>query len=172
MSIVTKQDKILRYCCSQENLQPTDVLMNFGVWLMETDATCGDKEGEECTNIPALCKYLKGDHLFTAWWVSSSPMVDGQKVADSIPPGHHLDLPTRCQLDEKNVLNRTAVLHALEPDAELQHKLFWNRAHMHAEVNHGFNRQFLGRLAKPERATTTSQQRWRHTHLWKQMFGS
>ena len=69
------------------------------------------------------------------------------------------------------VLHRTHAIETLEPEAALQYKLFWNAFHMHAEANHEFNRQLVARLGEPLKPPSTSQQRWRHTHLWKQMLG-
>ena len=156
----------------QENLGATDVLMNFGVWLKDTNSTCGDNAGDWCTSIPSLCTYLNADHPFKVWWITTAPTSIADTVADRLPP--HLDVPKRCHLDPENVLNRTEALYTLEPDATRRYENYWHWAHLHAAANHAFNRQFLARLAQPQPPQTgrTKQQRWRHTHLWKQMFGS
>lgn len=154
-------------CGVQENLEATDVLMNFGVWLKDTDSTCGENDGDWCTNIPTLCKYLEADHPFKVWWITSAPTSVNDIVADRLE--HHLDIPTRCQLDPVTVLNRTAALYTLEPNAELRFEHYWHWTHLHVEANHAFNIQFLGRLAQPQQARWSAHQRRRHNRVWKQM---
>lgn len=129
--------------------------MNFGVWTHTSHPLCGADEGnttEWCPHVDWMCDYLKKDHDFELFWATSTPETMNKVVSETIPLGHHLDLVTQCQLPESQVLNRSEVIYTLEPRPKWQHTLFWNKNHMHAEANHGFNRQLVMRLAELDEA--------------------
>ena len=155
----------------QKILQPTDLLLNFGVWMSSSDASCGDIEGDACTNIPEFCDFLLSEHPFRLWWQTTTPsLFDDDKVFQTIPPGHHLELVSRCKIPDANVLDRSAVLETLEPDEALRCKLYWGGAHMHADANHEFNRLFISRLPEPVQDEGEAEEKQLRKSLLQQMF--
>jgi hypothetical protein len=89
---------------SAENFTPTDVFVNFGVWFVlpqPRNTTCGDVVDEEslCPYMPALCEYLKAEHDFNLYWITTSPSRDTDESTElnySIGPGHNLNPISRC----------------------------------------------------------------------------
>lgn len=153
----------------QEALRPTDVVLNFGAWLQNSDPSCGTTENDGvCPHMPWLCDFLKREHTFRTWWLTATPRVEnGTVILDGIPATHHLNVPARCQLRPFQVLDRKAVINILQPDPQRQHELWWDAVHMHADANHGFNRQFLSRMPEAD-AKAPEEQHQRS--IWKQMF--
>lgn len=154
----------------QETMEPTDVIVNFGAWLRNTNSTCGASEGDTlCPHIPWLCNYLKGEHSFRTWWLTATPRVDDNMVVDQIPPSHHLNIPARCQLRPSQVLDRKVVIDILQPDPLRQNELWWDVVHLHADANHGFNRQLVSRMTE---AVAKSPREMHQRGLWKQLFAN
>jgi hypothetical protein len=155
-------------CSVQETVQPTDIVLNFGAWLESTDPTCGEQAGDDlCPHIHWLCGFLKAENPFRTWWLTTTPRVDNTTVIHPISQSHHLHIPTRCQLQPVQVLDRQVVIDILQPDPLRQHELWWDAVHLHADANHGFNRQFLSRM--PEAAPKPTNQ-LRQKSVWKHMF--
>lgn len=155
----------------QEALLPTDVVLNFGAWLQDSAPSCGGTQGDACPYIPWLCGYIKSELLFRTWWLTATPRVQNDTtILDGIPEQHHMNVPMRCNLRPSQVLDRRSVIDILQPDPLRQHELWWDAVHMHADANHAFNRQFLGRL--PEAETRSSPQEQRRRSIWKLMFAT
>lgn len=148
-------------------MQPTDVVLNFGTWLRKTNSSCGAVEGEsKCPHILWVCEFLTGEHPFKTWWFTTiQGIVDGV-VVNEIPDSHHLHMPARCQLSPSQVVDRKEVIGILQPDPLRQPELWVDGVHVHAESNHGFNRQFVGRLPK---VVTKAPQVHHLQSIWKHM---
>ena len=127
-------------------MRPTHVVMNFGLWLADSQSNFGDKEGvgQPCPYLPSVCAFLTEEQPFRVIWQTSTPKLKGSSGNMShIGDGHHLHIPARCKLNATSVLNRVEVLHALEPDLEQRIKLFQDDIHLTPAAYHAFNGMLL-----------------------------
>lgn len=96
-------------------LRPTDVIVNFGVWLNDKPAntTCGDTlrpwhHMGKCPYMHEVCEYFMAPehkHPFNLWWATTTPGLErsGRKrvVVPKVPLGHNLNAESACGYDPK-----------------------------------------------------------------------
>ena len=129
-------------------LGATDVFLNFGVWLRYGDEACGNSTESVCPDVKWVCDYLTGEHPFDIYWLATTPTaVNGQPV-EEVPLGHPMNMQSVCNVTQHQVVDRAAVLLALEPKEHRRTLLWWSSdgPHFHADANHGFNQALLHRL--------------------------
>lgn len=132
---------------------PTDVVLNFGVWLRKQDAACGaaDAPGSACPSVDWVCEFLHStQHAFRVWWLATTPYVHEARIVQELPVGHPMNMQYVCRVPGAQVVDRVAVLAALEPDPARRPLLWWSAdgPHFHADANHGFNQVLLRALAR------------------------
>ena len=134
----------------QENLRPTHVLLNFGLWFHGIEPKCGQQEGEaRCPYWPKVCQWLNGEHPFKVIWQTTTPKQDiGNTLIE-----HHLHIPHVCSLDPRSVLHRGQVLYALEPDDSARDRFYHDRLHFAPEAYHAFNGLLLEMVSGAGRAS-------------------
>lgn len=94
---------------SADLLHPTDVIVNFGVWLSDTppNTTCGATRSYwpnigRCPYMHDVCEYFMGKastHAFNLWWATTTPGLDKKdlsRVIEKVPFGHNLNAESAC----------------------------------------------------------------------------
>lgn len=132
-----------------EALGATDVLMNAGVWLRDEAAG-----SEKLPDVPWICELFAQEQSYNTLWIGTAPSVAGGRVVITVPPGHPMHVQSACGLPPEQVVDRAAVLQALEPDEADRVTLWWTSdgPHFHADANHGFNQALLHKLGMPTAA--------------------
>lgn len=142
-----------------EAVAATDVAINYGVWLRNEGAACGD--GTQHTTCPPtswVCSFLNKPQPFRVWWLATTPYAREARVVDEVPPSHPLNMQYVCNVRGAQVVDRVGVLAALEPDERRRVLLWWSASgpHFHADANHGFNQALLHQLARAGRPSGPS----------------
>eukprot|EP00892_Ulva_mutabilis_P004682 jgi/Ulvmu1/2586/UM014_0037.1 len=130
-------------------LSATDVVFNFGVWLRREDEACGKDPASECPDVPWVCDFIHSKHHpFRVWWLATTPTAIRGQAIDEVPLGHPMNMQSACDVKGLQLIDRAAVLSALEPSMRRRTLLFWSSEgpHFHADANHGFNQALLHRL--------------------------
>lgn len=133
-----------------EAVNPTHLVANTGIWLRLEGPGCFNDAPTKCPSTAWLCDFLRTPHSFRTLWLSTTPCIVRSREVPTVPPSHPIHVPTICGLPPHQVVDRTAVLHALEPDAADRATLWWtsDNVHFHADANHGFNQALLNSLAQ------------------------
>lgn len=134
----------------QENMLPTHVVANYGLWLAGTDKECGLREGQACPYVPQVCEFLTGEHDFRVIWQTSTPKVHHTDTAGEIGMAHHLHIPRVCKLAPSAVINRGELLHALAPDAAERKELYHDETHFTPAPYHAFNGYLVEMIASQD----------------------
>jgi hypothetical protein len=90
-------------------LHPTDVIVNFGVWLSDTpsNTSCGATPSHwpnigRCPYMHDVCEYFldaEQKRSFNLWWSTTTPGLDGSrpaKMIEKVPLGHNLNAVSAC----------------------------------------------------------------------------
>lgn len=139
----------------QENQRPTDIVMNYGMWLSDTKKTCGRGKAyfknDNCPHTKSVCHFLKEHkHPFRTFWMTTTPVNRKGKVRDPLGEGHHLNIPKTCGLNSTQVVDRMSIVHELEPDREKKLGLWWDPVHFHAQASHAFNGLLVEKILEAE----------------------
>jgi hypothetical protein len=152
------------------NPTPTVLVLNFGLWIRNTPASCsnwttttdGRNPGLNCPSLPFICRFFK-PHGKRNWpyhvvWQTTTPwLVHG--AVKRLPRAHHMNVPHRCHVPDHLLVNRDAVLSRLEPDDRNLSRLFWPPpkgtshalhhqaiSHFLSDGNHAFNTALFEKL--------------------------
>lgn len=141
-----------------ENLRPTDVVMNYGMWLSDTETNCGrgnDGATGSCPSTPGLCSFFtKRQHPYRTIWMTTTPVSRNGTIRDPLGERHHLNIPNICGLRGGQVVNRAQVLHTLEPNAKKKEDLWWDPVHFHAQASHAFNGALIEKILSAEQRSS------------------
>lgn len=124
------------------NLNPTHVVVNFGLWMTGSTRGCGLARGQRCPYLPDLCALLTADHEFKLIWQTTTPKWStGDTITDN-----HLHVPHACHLDPSMVLHRGLVFKALSEAMNQWTPLFHDDMHFAPPAYHAFNGALLEKI--------------------------
>lgn len=136
-----------------ESDEPTDVMLNFGVWFnkYDTQTDCGEKlfERNKCPHMPSVCAFFRDKHDFNVIWLTTTPSWRSDKlpgVTSSVPRRHNLNVETWCGLPVRQVLDRDEILTALQPNETLRAEMYFDQHHLHTQPYHAFNLKLMSHL--------------------------
>ena len=139
------------------NLNPTHIVLNFGLWMTGALRGCGHSPGQRCPYWPEFCEFLNGEHPFKVIWQTTTPKWStGDTIIDT-----HLHVPHVCKLDPSMVVHRGLVFKALSETLDQWTPLFHDDLHFAPPAYHAFNGALIdmigGGAARDEDQSTATQ---------------
>jgi hypothetical protein len=57
-------------------MNPTHIVLNYGIHLWGGGRNCGLKEGDKCPYLPRVCEFLTTEHTYKVIWQTAPPKQD------------------------------------------------------------------------------------------------
>ena len=149
-------------------MDSTIVLLNMGAWFVRAEPGCADwtldiqhtmtSRGNidaritadlqtQCPSMRYICSLFSSKSFKLLYQTAPPHLLQRSRLkdAETIPPGHTMNVVERCQLSEKQMVDRSGTVLLLEPKRHNRHKLFLagDVTHYGSEANHAFNAKLL-----------------------------